>query len=75
MSNNDEGGNRHKVVKPGVSYFIVFQENTETNDDTLFATLHDCGLDATVSVIKTRSGKVNLKDELLSKLKGVLKVS
>ena len=62
-------------IKPGVSYFVVFSESVQTNETSLFSTLHDSGVEAMVTPIRTRGKKPTGKEKMLTWLKNVLKVT
>ena len=59
-------------IRPGISYFIVFTESEQCNEQIVFAALHDSGVEPSVNLIRNRN-----KDDstqIVSSLKTVLKV-
>ena len=61
-------------VKPGVAYFITYSHSANTNEHSIFATMHDSGVEAMVTSIRCRGKSNNEKEKLLHNLKTVLKV-
>lgn len=59
-------------ARPGISFFICYRKNSGTNKMIVFQHLHDAGLDANVTEIKTKGDS---QTSMLQSLKLVVKVS
>ena len=65
----------YNQVRPGVAYFICYQESLSNNKETIFALLHDARLDASVISIRTRRTSGNDANAVLLAIQQVVKVS
>lgn len=59
-------------VRPGIAYVVSFKRNVIACESGVFKAIHDSGMDATVSMIKSIKAS---KDPILQGLKQVVKVS
>jgi len=59
-----------KTVRPGIAYLVSFKRNVIACESGVFKAIHDSGMDATVSMIKTIKAS---KDPILQGLKQVVK--
>ena len=66
--------NKTTSVRPGIAYFIVFRRNSEANESAIFKYLHDSGMEATVTEIRSKNSKDG-NYSVLQGLKQVVKVN
>ena len=71
----NENNGEDNPVSPAISYFIVFEECSDTTTESIFAILHDADLDTTVTKLRTRSQQQDGSMKYLASLKQCLKVN
>ena len=61
-------------TRPGVAYFIVYRKNSKANESAIFKCLHDSGMEASVTEIKSRNKSLEEKKGIIQGLEQVVKV-